>query len=1403
MRRFLLAVTFIAFSLVLVLPAFAQSNQTDTNGASTTAVNFTGSGCTYHWVNNNPAIGLAASGTGDIYSFTAVNTGSTAITATITGTPVPAQNAYITNAGANTISVIDVTTHALVTTIPVGQAPEWASVTPDGSKVYIANHNSDNVSVINALTNTVIATIPVGPNPICIALNSDATLAYVSNSNFHEFSGSVSVIDTKTNTVINTFSIQDNPNDIALSKDGTKLYVVEAGEVAVLDALTGNILANIGVGINTLNAISMVISPDGQHVYVTSNSLNNNDGYVSVINTATNTIEANIQTDNTDLFGINISPDGQTLYVTSSGADNNTNDIFVINTATNTISATIPDGVDSPVGVCFTPDGKQAYVINYYSSEILDINTADNTVIGRIPLGAYSFPNCSGNFISPVLSCSGSPVSFTITVYPQGMTPTITTSTTKGAISACVGTASASSNIQQFTVSGSNLTAAVTATAPQGFEVSLTAGSGYSNSVVLNQASGNISNTTVYVRSAAGDGAGQISGNVVLSSTGAANQNVLVSGTINPLPTVNPIPNQTLLNGAATAAINFTGTGNTAFNWVNDTPGIGLAASGSGNVASFTTVNNGNTPIIATITATPVSEGFAYIANGGDGTISVINVATNTIVSTIIPPHDPACVCISPDGSKAYIGCSDGSSTVTIINTTTNAIISTIPVSSSGESTGIVVSPDGTTLYVANYVTGTVSVVNIATSTVVAVIPVGANPYGIAISPDGSKVYVAFTFSTNISVINTATNTITANITAGSVPDIAVSPNGNIYVPVSNLNNVSVINPITNSVIAVIPVSASPGVIALSPDGTRAYVATGQSNVSVINTSTNTVLSLISVGSNPESICVSPDGHFVYVTNATSNNVSVINTSTNMVIATVKVGISPISLGNFVTGGSGCPGIPTTFTITVNPLSIPTITASTVTGNITGCEGTASSDVRQFTVSGSGLTANITATAPLNFEISLNATTGFSSSLTLTQSNGTVSSTIIYVRAAATAPAGNISGNVDLTSAGATNQVVVVSYTIDAIPSVDAVVSQTLTAGAATSSINFNGTAATYNWVNDTPGIGLASSGTGNIPSFTAVNNTNNPITATITVTPFNGTNCNGTPIIFTITVNPAVPSTLTATANLSPLATIYGTPSSAESFAVSGTNISSGISVTPPFGFEVSNNGSAFNTTTTINGNGNISSAPVYIRLAATTPVGSYGGNIVLNTNNTANVNVLMPVSTVSPAPLTITADNQTKPYGAVNPLLTVTYLGFVNNDGPGQLSSQPIVTTTAITQSAIGQYPILVSDAVSPNYTFTYVSGILTIEPSLSLLSIPNTFTPNGDGINDTWEIKYLDYYPKSTVNIFDRWGQKVFSSIGYPIPWDGTYKGTVLPSGTYYYIIDPKNGQAVFSGWLAIIR
>lgn len=84
-----------------------------------------------------------------------------------------------------------------------------------------------------------------------------------------------------------------------------------------------------------------------------------------------------------------------------------------------------------------------------------------------------------------------------------------------------------------------------------------------------------------------------------------------------------------------------------------------------------------------------------------------------------------------------------------------------------------------------------------------------------------------------------------------------------------------------------------------------------------------------------------------------------------------------------------------------------------------------------------------------------------------------------------------------------------------------------------------------------------------------------------------------------------------------------------------------------------------------------------------------------------------------------------------------------------------------------------------------------------------IPNIFSPNGDGIHDTWVIKYLDTYPGGTVEVFNRYGQRIFHSVGYGSPWDGTVNGKPVPMGTYYYVVDPKNGRKIMSGYVDIIR
>ncbi len=95
------------------------------------------------------------------------------------------------------------------------------------------------------------------------------------------------------------------------------------------------------------------------------------------------------------------------------------------------------------------------------------------------------------------------------------------------------------------------------------------------------------------------------------------------------------------------------------------------------------------------------------------------------------------------------------------------------------------------------------------------------------------------------------------------------------------------------------------------------------------------------------------------------------------------------------------------------------------------------------------------------------------------------------------------------------------------------------------------------------------------------------------------------------------------------------------------------------------------------------------------------------------------------------------------------------------------------------------------------------IRIEGSLTdQFRINTAFSPNGDGINDTWTIKQLESLPNVRVGIFNREGKQVFESIGYEEPWDGTFRGKKLPVDTYYYVIDINDGEKL-RGYVFILK
>ena len=131
---------------------------------------------------------------------------------------------------------------------------------------------------------------------------------------------------------------------------------------------------------------------------------------------------------------------------------------------------------------------------------------------------------------------------------------------------------------------------------------------------------------------------------------------------------------------------------------------------------------------------------------------------------------------------------------------------------------------------------------------------------------------------------------------------------------------------------------------------------------------------------------------------------------------------------------------------------------------------------------------------------------------------------------------------------------------------------------------------------------------------------------------------------------------------------------------------------------------------------------------------------------------------------------------------------------------------TTENISGISSGQYSVTITD-----FNNCILNETLIVQPLNPLcISIPNTFTPNGDGFNDTWVIGSPEggtlgqAYPYAVVEVFNRWGEIIFTSEeGYSRPWNGTSNGVPLPMDSYYYIITLNNGQAPVSGIITIIR
>jgi hypothetical protein len=391
--------------------------------------------------------------------------------------------------------------------------------------------------------------------------------------------------------------------------------------------------------------------------------------------------------------------------------------------------------------------------------------------------------------------------------------------------------------------------------------------------------------------------------------------------TVNPLGMVEDVASQILCNGSSTMAITFstvnTG-GNTLYTWTNDLPGIGLASSGTGNIASFVAVNTGSAPAVATIWVTPVfesgnlsctgiSKSFNITVNPAgqvvDPTDQIVCNGTMTAPVDFMTNNTPGVTTYTWTNDLTSIGlAANGSGNIpafNAINTGNSPVVATVMVTplftygslsctGPSETFSITVNPSGEVIDPADQVVcngSSTSMVTFATNNTG-----GSTTYTwfnntpeIGLAASGSGNIPGFTATNSGTAPLVATITVTAHFTNGSVTCAGIAQSFNITVnPAAQVN-----------------------------DQADQVVCHGGLTTAISFTTINTIgATTYTWTNNTPEIGLAANG---------SGNIAAfnaINTGTSPIIATLVV--TPY----FTNGAITCTGVSQSFTITVNPLPV-------------------------------------------------------------------------------------------------------------------------------------------------------------------------------------------------------------------------------------------------------------------------------------------------------------------------------------------------------------------------------------------------------------------------------------------------------------------------------------------------
>jgi YVTN family beta-propeller protein len=286
-------------------------------------------------------------------------------------------NAYVSNSGSDSVSVIDTTSNQVVATIPTGKAPVNPTFTPDRRHVYVANSQDTTISVIDVATNQV-TTIPAGgERPSGLAFSPDGDTLFVSLiSEDYVSPGSVHSIKLRTGEVSASIPMGADPERIALTPDGTRLFVNNLldGTMAVIDTGTNAVITTVTLGDLPFNPL---MSIDGSVVYVGVMSAN----HIAVVDTNTYQVLRTIPADSPN--GMSYSHDFQSLFV-SNALSGTVQEVSL--TKDMVVQTGMVGGLSGNMTVL--PDGEHAYMVRPDGTTVEVLRTSDLIIVETITVGS-------------------------------------------------------------------------------------------------------------------------------------------------------------------------------------------------------------------------------------------------------------------------------------------------------------------------------------------------------------------------------------------------------------------------------------------------------------------------------------------------------------------------------------------------------------------------------------------------------------------------------------------------------------------------------------------------------------------------------------------------------------------------------------------------------------------------------------------------------------------------------------------------------------------------------------------------------------------------------------------------------------------------------------------------------